>query len=67
MRDEIVISWDEWKASRAAKRANLERLGLSAPSRRETDYGKAGARLRNAFAGRRAPDFTANSLNYASK
>ena len=30
------ITWDEWLASRAAKRAALAAKGLSAPSRRTT-------------------------------
>lgn len=55
MAKEIVIGWNEWLASRAAKRANLRRLGLDAPSRRETDYGTSGRRLRAAFGGLRAP------------
>jgi len=54
---EIVIGWDEWLASRAAKRENLRRLGLDAPSRRTTDYGTSGHRLRKAFGGERAPRF----------
>ena len=32
----IRLSWDEWLASRAAKKAALEAKGLSAPSRRST-------------------------------
>ncbi len=32
----IRMSWDEWLASRAAKKAALEAKGLSAPSRRST-------------------------------
>lgn len=55
MPEPIVIGWEEWKASRSAKRENLKRLGLQAPSRRETDYGKTGSRLRKAFGGRRVP------------
>jgi len=55
VREGIVIGWEEWRASRAAKRANLRRLGLDAPSRRTTDYGNAGRRLRNAFGGARVP------------
>ena len=55
MREEIVMTWAEWQASRAAKRANLARLGLDRPSRRETDYGTAGKRLRKAFDGQRVP------------
>ena len=30
----IRMTWDEWRASRAAKRAALAEKGLSAPSRR---------------------------------
>ena len=57
MREEIVMTWAEWQESRAAKRANLARLGLDKPSRRETDYGTAGKRLRKAFDGQRFPKF----------
>ena len=57
MRKVISMSWSEWQESRAAKRANLARLGLDKPSRRETDYGSAGRRLRKAFAGQRVPQF----------
>ena len=32
----IRLSWDEWLASRAAKKAALKAKGLSAPSRRST-------------------------------
>jgi len=49
MREEIVIGWEEWRASRTGKRANLERLGLNKPSRRTTDYSTSGNRLRKAF------------------
>jgi len=55
MAKEIVISWQEWMASRAEKRERLRRLGMDAPSRRQTDYGKSGKRLRKAFGGNRAP------------
>jgi len=62
VREKIVMSWDEWKASRAAKRANLRRLGLDAPSRRTMDYGTGGQRLRKAFGGLRVPErFQASS------
>lgn len=57
MREGIVTTWAEWQDSRAAKRANLARLGLDMPSRRETDYGMSGKRLRKAFYGQRAPTF----------
>ena len=57
MREGDVMTWTEWQASRRTKRANLARLGLDAPSRRETDYGTAGERLRKAFGGSRVPKF----------
>ena len=37
----IRITWDEWLASRAAKRAALAAKGLSAPSRRTTSRAEA--------------------------
>ncbi len=37
----IRITWDEWLASRAAKRAALAAKGLSAPSRRTTSRTEA--------------------------
>lgn len=52
---EIVLTWDEWQASRAAKRTNLTRLGLDAPSRRKTAIGSQEQRLRKAFDGKRVP------------
>ena len=58
MREPIVISWEEWKASRAAKRENLQRLGLDAPSRRTSAIGSQERRLQQAFGGRRVPMFT---------
>ena len=57
MREEIVISWSEWLASRKTKRENLRRHGLAAPSRRTTDYGTSGLRLRRVFSGARVPAF----------
>ena len=54
----MSMTWAEWQKSRAAKRANLARLGLDMPSRRETDHGTAGRRLRKAFAGQRMPKFS---------
>ena len=30
----VRLTWEEWKAARAAKRETLRRLGLDAPSRR---------------------------------
>jgi hypothetical protein len=32
----IRMTWDEWRASRAAKRTALAEKGLAAPSRRTT-------------------------------
>lgn len=55
----IVLTWEEWKASRAAKRELLARLGLSAPSRRTAAIGGSQERrLRKAFAGKRVPAFS---------
>lgn len=54
----IVQTWEEWKASRAAKRETLARLGLAAPSRRQTAIGSQEKRLRARFKGKRAPTFT---------
>ena len=54
----IVQTWEEWKASRAAKRETLARLGLAASSRRQTAIGSQEKRLRARFKGKRAPTFT---------
>ena len=51
----IRLTWEEWKAGRAAKREALRRLGLDAPSRRSEST--ADRRLRAAFGGKRAPSF----------
>ena len=51
----IRMTWEEWKASRAAKRETLRRLGLDAPSRRSEST--SDRRLRQAFGGERAPVF----------
>ena len=56
-REPIVLTWEEWKASREQKRANLRAFGLDAPSRRAHGVGKADKRLRAAFGGKRAPTF----------
>ena len=42
----IRMTWDEWRASRAAKRAALAEKGLDAPSRRTTARVEARAALR---------------------
>ena len=39
-RKPIVTSWEDWKASREAKRATLRRLDLGVPSRLTKDVGK---------------------------
>ena len=57
MHETKAISWNDWLASRPAKRTLLKRYGLDAPSRRRTDYGKSGFRLRRAFGGKRVPEF----------
>ena len=51
----IRLTWDEWKAARAAKREALRRLGLDAPSRRSEST--SDRRLRAAFGGERASIF----------
>ena len=51
----IRLTWDEWKAARAAKREALRRLGLDAPSRRSEST--SDRRLSAAFGGKRAPTF----------
>ena len=51
----IRLTWDEWKAARAAKREALRRLGLDAPSRRSEST--SDRHLRAAFGGKRAPIF----------
>ena len=56
--ESIVLTWEEWKASRAARRELLAKLDLGAPSRRKSAIGSQEKRLRKAFDGRRAPDFT---------
>ena len=54
MSEEIVITWDEWKASRAKKRAVLASYGLDTPSRRSSGHDH---QLRSRFNGERAPQF----------
>ena len=51
----IRLTWDEWKAARAAKREALRQLGVDAPSRRSDST--SDRRLRAAFGGKRAPTF----------
>ena len=53
---DIVISWDEWKRGREAKRAILRRLGLDKPCRRSES--SSDKRLRPAFGGERGPAFS---------
>lgn len=42
----IRMTWNEWRALRAAKRAALAKKGLAAPSRRTTARPEARAALR---------------------
>jgi len=53
--DGTRMTWEEWKASRAAKRDALRAAGVDAPSRRTTSYSTSDRRLRKAFGGARAP------------
>ena len=57
LREPIVLTWEEWQSSRAAKRETLAKLGLSAPSRRTSAPGSQEKRLRKAFGEKRAPVF----------
>ena len=50
----IRMTWEEWKAGRAAKRETLRKLGLDAPSRRPFGHDNS---LRPSFGGARAPSF----------
>ena len=43
--ESIVLTWEERKASRAAKRELLAKLGLGAPSRRKSAIGSQEKRL----------------------
>ena len=61
--DPVVLSWEEWKASRTAKRAALAAYGLDRPSRRTAAIGSQEKRLRKAFDGKRAPDFADGPSN----
>ena len=57
MREQIVIEWEEWRASRAMKREVLRRAGLDALSRRKKSVGTSDLRLRRAFGGSRVPNW----------
>ena len=54
---DIVITWEEWKRGREAKRSLLRRLGLDKPCRRAER--PSDKRLRPAFGGERGPAFAA--------
>ena len=56
-REPIVLTWEEWQSSRAAKSETLAKLGLSAPSRRTSALGSQEKRLRKVFGEKRAPVF----------
>ena len=43
----IRMTWDEWRASRGAKRAALEKKGLATLSRRTTSRPESRAALRS--------------------
>jgi hypothetical protein len=47
-------TWEEWRQSRAARRAVADRIGPQVVRRRESSSDR---RLRRAFDGRRGPDF----------
>lgn len=53
----VSLTWEEWKASRAARREVLRTAGLDAPSRRKSGFGSSEKRLRAAFGAARVPDF----------
>lgn len=55
-REPVVLTWNEWKAARARKRANLQGYGVATPSRRTQGVGKSDQRLRKAFEGKRVPE-----------
>ena len=53
------MTWQEWKDSREAKRAALEKHGVAVPSRRAVSYNTSERHMRKAFGGARAPQFAA--------
>ncbi|MCR5751710.1 MAG: hypothetical protein K6G91_07100 [Kiritimatiellae bacterium] len=50
-----VLSWEDWLASREARRAVLKKCGLDAPSRRKSSYNTSERFMRASFGGRRVP------------
>jgi hypothetical protein len=48
-------TWDEWRQSRAARRAVAERIGPVVVRRKASS---SDSKLRDAFQGQRGPDFT---------
>lgn len=62
MPEPLVLGWEEWRASRPAKREMLRRVGLDSPSRRKTVVGTGDIRLRRMFNGARVPDFQSSSI-----
>jgi len=48
-------TWEEWRKSRATRRAVAERIGPAVIRRKASS---SDFRLRNAFQGQRGPDFT---------
>ena len=55
---DIVITWEEWKRGREAKRSLLRRLELDKPCHRAES--SSDKRLRPAFGGERGPAFVAS-------
>ena len=51
----MSMTWEEWKSSRAEKRAVLRKYGLGAPSRRSVSLNTAERAMLKAFNGRRIP------------
>ena len=49
------MTWEEWKASRPAKREVLRRYGVDAPSRRKVSFNSSERYMVKAFGGRRVP------------
>jgi hypothetical protein len=55
----VSWTWEEWQASRAARKAVSDRFGPPVTRRRESSSDR---RLRRAFKGERGPAFNTNDL-----
>ena len=53
----MSMTWEEWKSSRAVKRATMRKYGLDAPSRRSVSFNTAERIMLKAFGGHRIPDW----------